>query len=623
MAQRSFADFLTDAIASEEFLDVFADAKSTRVRHHNDDDDNEDDSKSTDKYPGDRRFKRRLRVDEPQALRHTDGDRMLCLSGDSHAAVAFQCGATVALQELGQLQRVGVVSASGSGCMLAAALASLWRQTTRHVPDEERSRHTRVTRSWSSVTTRDVSTQALGAGTHAEEYETLDSKSNVVLALRGSGLLRRNPLLVQGVCEPLRVYVDTPHEWNMFCQRLRKPLHWFRSWNHEMVPVIYHRLGLSSIRAGLTIEELCLDKAYSNEPVTPIFNFALTSSHTDALVVVSNTAIDKVHDPIDGRIARRHDCSLGLPLAPHDVDLSRLLASIALPGALLSSLDWHECDDLRERCQRRLTLGNASGTDPLALSAAVMWFDQALAVSSGTYAVRPEHKLEPMCRDDECLFVLDAFTHSPTFDQHEASLRRATLHKLQELTTPITNDHVRRARAVNLCVLQCFDQHILAHAVNARNPVLEMELPDLATVDRTHQSSSRDDRATRRAFNTRLALIPEWYACMRPWFETRLSSLSSAAFRALANWGYVLTYMQHATDVQFAMWHRKNKLLYEPTPSDSQEDEHLLTGFGITPAHIVFTPIVDATTAFTSQAQPAAYTGSSTVHQSELDDELP
>lgn len=589
---RTFAEFLTDAIASDEFLEVF-DPGSEHV--HEDDDpafDVQEDTKHRARTTSAAAaYARRRERERDQELLKAKADRSLCLSGDSHAGVAFQCGALVALQELGQLQRVGVVSASGTGCMVAAALASLWRQTTRHVPDHERTRHTRLTRSWSSVTTRDVSTQTLGgvARQNADEYETVDQKSNDVLALRGSGVLRRNALLVNRVCEPLCAYMNEPHEWRMFWKRLRKPAHWFRSWNHEMIPVIYHRLGLTSIRSGLTMSELCLDKSYSNEPITPIFNLALSSSHTDDLVIANNTDVNKVHEPLDGRIARRHQVALGVPVAAFDLDLSRLLASIALPGpgSLFKSLDWHECDELRDRTQRRLTLGNATALDPLALTAAQMWFEHLVSTNPATAE-----------NDEQCLFVLDAFTHSPTFYEHESSLRRATLRKLQDLTSPSSNDQVRLARGVDLRVVQCFDQRLLAHAVNARNPVLEMEveMSDLTTTTTTTIGVSTKPRST-RVFNTRMTHLPEWYECMRSkLFDTRLSSLGSAAFRAMANWGYVLTYMQYATDVQFGMWQQKNKLLYEPLPSDTPEDERLLTGFGITPNNIQFVPLADTHT---------------------------
>lgn len=531
------------------------------------------------------RRRRAIRDTEISTVR---ADRILCLSGNSHAGMAFQCGALVALQELGQLQRVGVVSAVGTGCIPAAALASLWRHAQRPVPEAERTRHSHTTYSWSSVTSRDVSNSSKSAAQRAaaeiaavdnrndDEYEPVDTKMNDTLALRGSGLLRRNALLVENVCAPVRAFTREPHEWRMLRRRLCDPRHWFHAYNHEMVGVIYRQFRLDSIRSGLTLPELCRDKQYSNEPVTPIFNFALRSTHTDALVVVSNTGINKVHEPPDGRIANRNGIELGIPLAAHDQDMGRLLASIALPGpgTLLQSLDWHRADDLVQRMSRRLTLSNASHIDPLALQAGQMWFQQ--------------HALD----DPECLFVVDAFTHSPLFeDQAETdrATRRATLLRVQELMThadaPATRE-TPTARCVGLQPIQCFDQRLLARVVNARKPILEMEVFD--------PSLARDDdeaNINRRTFHPHTTHLREWYECMKPYFCTRMASLPDGVFRAIANWGYLLTYMLHATDVQFARFQTRNAMLYECLPSDSTEVEQLMNGFGIHPANVIVTPV--------------------------------
>lgn len=505
------------------------------------------------------------------------GDRMLCLSGNSHAGLAFQCGVLVALQELGQLQRVGIVSATGTGCMLAGALSSLWRHTTRPVPEEERTRPRHETRSWSSITTRDVATTPV--------YESTDTKSNDVLALRGSGLIQRNELLVNNICEPMRHFVGTPHEWNVFRKRICNPIRWLRSYNHEMIPAIYHRFGLGSIRAGLTIPDLCVNKQYSNEPIVPIFNFTARSSHTDRLVVISNTGLDTVREPPDGRITGRLGIdALGLPLAGPDQDLSRILASIALPGPgpLLRSLEWHECEELKPRLAHRLTLANASLADPLGVAAAQMWFEQLRHESDASDTL-----------SNECLFVVDAYTHSPLFDNVEETdqtYRRTTENQLHELMTPASDGRYDRACCVNLEPIQCFDPRVLDFAVSHRQPVLEMNEVHLPS---DSKSKSKEPCRRRRYFDSRLTQIPEWYECMRPFFGLRMTALPAGAFKALANWGYLLTFYLHATDVQFDRFQRRDTLLYETLPSDSKEDEQLLNGFGLRPSHILFTPTVD------------------------------
>lgn len=523
-----------------------------------------------------------------------NGDRMLCLSGNSHAGLAFQCGVVVALQELGQLQRVGVVSGTGTGCMLVGALSSLWRHTTRPVPEEERTRPRHETRSWSSITTRDVASAA------TQTYETVDMKANDILALRGSGLIARNQLLVDSICEPIRHYVGAAHEWHMFRKRICNPTHWLRSYNHEMIPAIYHQFGLGSIRAGLTVSDLCVNKRYSNEPIVPIFNFTARSSHTDRVVVISNTGLDTVREPPDGRIAGRLGIdALGVPLAAPDQDLSRILASIGLPGPgpLLRSLEWHECEELKPRLSHRLTLANACLADPLGVLASQMWFEQMQqdAASAGTPAI-----------DNACLFVVDAFTHSPLFDnpdETDQTYRRMTQNQMHELTTPATDKHYDRACCVKLEAIQCFDPRILEFAKNHRRPVLEMN--DLRLSDDTKGNATKKRETERhRYFDTRLTQIPEWYECMRPFFGLRMTALPSGAFKALANWGYLLTYFLHATDVQFDRFQRRNTMLYETLPSDSKEDEQLLNGFGLRPCNILFTPSLDATVLHDDIARP-------------------
>lgn len=505
------------------------------LRNHSDSEDDEIGftTRLTFSRIGDEDEKQQNEFDLPTQLPQ-HGDRMLCLSGNTHAGVAFQVGAILGLQRIGQLRRVGFVSGVGTGNVVVTALASAWKQTLQQVVHEDRVHTVRLVKSWSAIT---------------------DSTENTSVGNKLFDLL----------AERLRIYVNQPHEWNIAKKRLCNVSKWLHAYNHEMCEAIYQYLDLSGVACGLSLSDLCTTTLYESEPIAPIFALTLGSSHCDDVVVLTNTKHDTINEPLLESIAIKNQIATELPLSPHEQDLARLLMASALPGPgrLFHSIEWHNTDGFRGGAQ--LTLSNASNDDPLAIRVAQAMYEQFLeeevrSSESGNIAT--------LARSfpSRCMFVIDAFGNSPVYESSDDVTKKT--YRLQHRQITCNSDKKnKQASCVGNQPITCFDDHLLQDLQtleriphNARN---------MQMVEATNNFAST---VTSKVDYTQVDL-DGWYKWMRPFFNKRLSALPNPVFKAIANWGYLLAILTHGTKHDLLKLRQEKALLY-PVASDHESQRY-------------------------------------------------